>query len=602
MYQVSEAYREQMEKPMRNISHVKIVFSLSDPDALRECDSTDDGHVIYSDVSEITDLEVKEVYKTLEDNHFLLNGLNSLLPDTAAESAYQGYCGNELSMDDTRWFKPPVVTVRFGEYFKFSGLSMQFDLEAEEFPAKVRVLAYKDQYNVFYQDVYFSEENLVDAGGVTYLTVSQKIPEMNRIEIHFLESGKPYRRARLLSLVLGDVQTFDATSVTNCKQIVETDVIASKLPRNDFDFTIFDTQKSYDPENPSGIWDYLESRQPVRFMVGYELDDNKIEWMPCCKTFSTGDVTVNRTGVLTEVAMKTTSIIDHLDMEYNEGVYHEEGRSFAELARDVMEFAGYPHMLDVTSSLYSYKTTVPLPVLPVNQCLQLIANAAMCRMFVKRDGAIAIKPTTGSREEFNMDFSRMTETPKTTRYPQLRTLAVEYQNATVEEALSEVVSKAEVKEADSTEVEYTHEAITGNTVTTSGLTVVSSKFYAHKTVLVLTGSGTVTIKGKKIVKTPAKYSHTYNTFGDDLQVSNELISSQSLASSYALWIMRAMERRNEYTAPDRGYPELDVNDDITFMPNSENQTPVTILRRELSYNGAISGSGKYLIGGKYQWG
>ena len=44
-------------------------------------------------------------------------------------------------------------------------------------------------------------------------------------------------------------------------------------------FTIFDYEKEYDPDNPASIWEYIDIQSPISIRHGYKLDDGRIEWL-----------------------------------------------------------------------------------------------------------------------------------------------------------------------------------------------------------------------------------------------------------------------------------------------------------------------------------
>lgn len=588
MYQATNAYREQMEKPLRNASHVRITFEITDPDAHGKSTLTDNGHLYYSDVTMVDSGETAPyTYQTLEKNRFILDGKNPL--PIEAGTAYQGFVGDEICKEDCTFEVNPTITITFADYFEFAGLTMTFDEYMESYPTEIQAIYKNDGVEVFNETFTPTETRYVS---------ELHVPPMNEIQLIFKKMNLPYRRARISSLVYGLKPVFEAKDLVDCKYETESDVISSTLPKGDFDFTLFDTRKQYDPENPAGVWSYLEERQPVTFDIGYELDDGSIEWMPWGNTYSTGDVSVGKTGAVTEVTIKTKTLLGHLTQTYDKAVYSADGISLYDLAEQIMASAGFPNTLEIDTALKGVMTMAPISALPVNQCLQLIANAGLCIMGANRDGTPYIRRPSTTVQDFIMDFSKMFETPTTTKYPLLKDLITEYRQLSVAEAAENVVSDSEITDAAATDIEFTHEAITGHEVTVGdGLTLNASTFYAYRTVLNLTGSGKVTISGKKIKENIVKYTKHCNDVGEDLEVSNQLITSYEWAAAYADWIAKEMARRNEYETTDRGYPEIDVGDNIKITTNFENETAVTVLKRRTEFNGGISGSGKYLIGG-----
>lgn len=587
MYPVTQRYREQMEKSLRNPSHVRIVFGVTDPDAPSASTPTDDGHVLYSDINSVDiGLSVASPYQTLEKNRFILDGRSPLAPEK--DFLYQGFVSAAISDDDGVFAIPPVVEISFSEYFQFAALTVYFDTIMDEYASEFTM-------QCFYSDaeVLNKTYNPTSAEFVS----KDQIPVCNRIVLTFTKTLRPHRRLRLSQLIYGVISTLTAQDLVSCSQTASMDIVSSSLPDEVFSFTIMDVQKRYDPENPEGVWEYLESRQPVNTSIGYELDDGSIEWFPWCNTYSTGNVKVSKGGVVTEVTIETESLIQQLTKTFTRGRYDPNGISLADLAEEVMAFAGYPNILNVDESLKNIKTLTPLPVVEINQCLQLIANAGMCILVTNRSGSPAMIKISDNDpvEDFTLTKKQLKDRPTTSKYPILRNLITSYKHVTVESEVDVLVENANVVNANMTAIEFSYASATNQTVTLgSGLTLHSATHYAQRSILVLTGSGTLSITGNSIKTQDIEYIKKVHEVGEDLEIQNELVTSYEHAGMYANWIAECEERRIEYTAEDRGYPELDLGDTINFESNFDNIVPSTLMKKTLTFDGAIKGSGTYL--------
>ena len=590
MYPVTAKWKEETEQTLRNPSYVRIVFGVTDPDAPGLSTQTDNGHLPYSDVDSVdVGTTAPSTYQTLERNRFILDGKNPLPPES--NPIYQGYAGLTISGDAGTYTTKPLVKISFGDYVQFPGLTFQFDDSMGDYPNSFRILAKKDSVSVF--DKTYSPDT-------TYWEMADQIPLCNELSFYWLNSNIPHRRARLLSLVYGLVSRLGSDDIASCSSTKEIDLLSSKIPKQEFEFTLIDTQRRYDPENPSGLWEYLESRQPVNYQYGYELSDGSIEWIPWGLSYSTGDFDVSKSGIVAEVSVKCAGLADHLTMTYDEGVYSAAGRSLFDLATDVMKFAGFENTIELDNALKTIYTHNPLPSSKVNECLQLIANAGRCIMNHSRGGYIQILRENDSATGFDINFDKMTDTPTTTKIPPLRNLSVEYNSIKVNSEVTAAVNAVEISAPDAHEYTFTHQAYTNQKVEVSGgLSIVGTpKFYAYKTVVTLKGTGTVTINGNSLTENTIEYRKKYSDVGEDLSgVSNALIDNQTDAVAYANWVAAVTLRRNTYSAPDRGYPELDVGDSVNFTSNFANETPVTMVQQKLTYNGAIKGECQYIIGG-----
>lgn len=588
MYPVAASYKEQMDRALRNPSHVRIVFGVTDPDAPAASLPKDNGHELFSRVDSVDiGLSVPSPYQTLEKNRFILDGRSPLAPDK--DFLYQGFVSAAISGDDCVFTKPPMVTILFNEYLKFAALTIYFDSVMDEYAAEWSLQCYYDDTEVLNR-VYYPT-------GTEFVTPDQ-IPLCNKVVMTFTKTRRPHRRLRLSQIIYGVISSLTASDIKECQQTTSMDIVSSSLPYEMFSFTILDVQQRYDPENTQGVWEYLESRQPVTANIGYELDDGSVEWLPWCNTYSTGNVKVQHGGVVTEVTIETESLIQQLTKTFTQGVYRANGATLAQLAEEVMVFAGYPNILNVDASLNNITTLMPLPDVSVAQCLQLIANAAMCVLITDRSGSPAIVKISDDDpvEDFEMNFKKMKDKPVTSKYPILRNFTTDYKHVLVNDEVTTLIDNATVTGADNTAIEFSYQMAANQTVTvSSGLTLVSATHYAQRSTLVLTGSGTVTISGKAIETQAVGYTKIVHEVGEDLEMYNELITSYDHAKQYADWVAACMERRIEYTVEDRGFPELDLGDTLSFETNFGNIVPVNVMKKTLKFNGTISGSGTYLV-------
>ena len=83
---------------------------------------------------------------------------------------------------------------------------------------------------------------------------------------------------------------------------------------------------------------------------------------------------------------------------FMKGVYRPSGISLKALAEEVLLDAGLPEREDglppwkLHESLDDIYTVAPLPMVRHSECLQMIANAAGCAMYVDREGFLNIEP------------------------------------------------------------------------------------------------------------------------------------------------------------------------------------------------------------------
>ena len=112
--------------------------------------------------------------------------------------------------------------------------------------------------------------------------------------------------------------------------------------------------------------------------------------------------------------------------------------------------------------------------------------------------------------------------------------------------------------------------------------------------ITLTGTGTLTINGYKLIVNKTLVSYNANAVGERCPIENSLLTSASHTLTFATWVASVVNRKNEYTIDNRGFPELDIGDRMKIDTLYTTDYPVDILESEIVFNGAIKGKTKVL--------
>lgn len=587
MYNVSNALKNALDLSLREPSTIYISFGITNPDAPAASTIIDNGTLPYADTESI-DLGVTSplTYQTLELHRFLLDGVNPL--PVKENPIYQGYVSEAMSNENREFVEIiPTIDISFNTYFEFATLSFRFDVSKNEYPTEMKIIVYHDD------DIVLNQVSFPDS---TEWVFEPHIPICNRIVIQFMKTNYPYRRVRITELIYGIQSVLDSEEIISCDFSDYVSPDSTSLSNMSFNFTLRDSEHRYDPENPQGVWEYLESRQPVNVVLGHYLDETKIERMQLCNVYSTGDFSVSGQEALTEVTIECSGILGHMTNTYYKGVYSSAGESLYNLGVAVVSDIGFEDVVQFDDSLKNITTHLPLPVMQTNQLLQLIANAGKCVIRHTRGGGLIIAPLSSTATGFTLDFDKMYSAPESSKIPPLRNLTSTYQNITIESELSEVASVT-INVAEATTFTLTHQiTINHDIITESGVTLVGTpEYYAYQTVIVASGSGKITVKGNKVNTDEVSITKHYLDAGEDLDsVTNSLIDSRETLEGYMGWIASVTQRRTTYSVDHRGYPYLDTTDRIAVNSNFKTDVNVDIIKNELSFNGAINGKSTLL--------
>jgi len=345
-----------------------------------------------------------------------------------------------------------------------------------------------------------------------------------------------------------------------------------------------------------------------------------VEWVLGGINYSTGDVTFVSQGTIPSVTIKTSNAIAYLDDLYIEGKYNPTGRTLYNLAVDVLE--GRDVLYEIDPSLDSIISHAPLPRDTVKNCLQLIANAGMCTLDVNRSGKIIIGKNysqsllydvndsqiedvndsplytveTNGQSDFKFDKVNSYNIPVVKKIPPLRNFITSYFNYTVKPT-SEELSKIEVSGANNTEYVFDYPISTlVNLTVGAGLSIIGTvDYYAHGCKVTLTGTGTVTITGRKVDVNEVSLTKAVNINGNDCDVVNELLTTSQDAKNFADWMSAVLVLNNEYTIENRGYPELDPMDKIYTDTLYTNNLRTIVTENNITFNGALRAVTKTII-------
>lgn len=577
---VSDAYKASMLSSLRGKSFVKITFSNIDTTAAADSSYSDNGRMSFSDYDTMNyEYSYQRVpYAMLELNRWLLGGNSQLLPYSGI--AKEGYVGSELSNAEGSYDTPPKITVDFSTPHVFPGMTLTFDTRAEEWFHKICVTYFKSDGS-----------NAVTEVIVTDVTAVIEMSDENvtQVLIEFLE-GLPYRRPRLERVSYGIEKQFYNDDIVSTKQKHDVDPLTRRLPKETFEFTILDFDRRYDPDNPSGVYKFIDVRSPISISFGYELDDKTIEWLSPDNYVLDGRPSVKND----RATFSGTGLVGGMSDIYYKDVVGE--KTFYDMAVGVLRDAGLtptstggePWVVD--ESLKTMTSTAVLPIATHMECLQLIAHACRCKLYTDEKNIIHIEPFIlgADKTDFVVDFSTIGEKTQTlSKIEQLKAISVA-KYALVPNATSETLYEGTTDET-TLHIEF-GEAAQDVTVSVTGGTVVSQAIYGRAVDLELS-SGTKTIKvtGKTLRESSMVVTYKVGNEGEVDKEENPLITNDAMCNALAAHVNAYLVLRNTYDLSYRGNPELEVGDVITMQTLYTDAMDGLVLTDEIDFNGSLSG-------------
>lgn len=381
MKSVSNAYKASMKAMLRNRSYVRITFGNVDTTAATDGEWESNGAASISEFETVDyAYQYGDTYVSLELNRWALDGKSLLVP--TGEDVQDGFISSLMSDAEGNFTTPPVITREFSLKHIFPGLTLTFDTRQQEWPLEVTADFYLNGAVVDTQTVSITS---------VQTTISTTATEIDKVTITF-DRCLPYRRPRLENVLYGLNVQFVNKDIVSTQQKHDVDPLSRRLPTETMQFTILDYEHKYDPDNPAGIYAYVDKNSPIEIQFGYELPDGSVEWLKpdnyvlnAKPSAQNNQATFNGTGLIGSLT----------------GTFYKSklgSKSLYNMAEEVLLDAGLTlteqgaNPWEIDEALKDMFTTAALPIDTHMNCLQLIAHAARCRLFTDDDNIIHIKP------------------------------------------------------------------------------------------------------------------------------------------------------------------------------------------------------------------
>lgn len=608
MYNVSNAYKEQIKKPVRNESGVRVVYGAINQDAEKVAEVVSDVSSFNSEMPSIkNNFDIDFRYGYLELGNWLLDGTRKTIEsETSGPQLSQGFV--ETIPYDENINQGPTFTITFGaDSFSFLGLMICFDTINKVYPESITIVGKLNSVSVVEDTVTVTDSAFI---------YSNTIPEVDTIIITINSGRVPFTRTRVQQIILGVNYIFDNSNIDSLEWKRTNDLFGSKLPENTLKFSFIDKYNQYNPDNPEGLWSYIDAGQKVTLTFSYNLDDGTVEEIPGGVFYLTGAPSITQTIAMTKVQFEAVSKLQTLDIEYPYGKF-QSGYYLSDAVDSLMSFSGISKEEYDITDLKNHQLPLymnPLYKLPVKELLQLIAMCGRCVLTDNRDGDIVMCDRNTKSTNFTFDLnSILDKSPDIEKYPLLKNLILKSElNGWGDENLTTTVAEIQVNsdssqlyvaEYDRSYIPVYSESDIGYYVIVPGnVTVQNYNFIGvYRTELLASGSGTISIKASPMTSIYKQtVSKNYNLEGEDCTIKNDLFgaylrTNTSHGEVYNLWIGEILNKRNLYKFSSRGFPELDIGDIVTLETRYSDNLQGYLVSSIIKFNGTLSAEEEVLV-------
>jgi hypothetical protein len=373
MISVSDAWKEIQQRFLLPETHIEIDCTVTEDAVQASAEISGTNEAEFSNtISALYDTTKTVKYATNELNFWALDGTFTITPNSA-QYADIGYA-SDIDSEGSVTVKLPEVHTS-----ATSGVTITWCGRHNEYPPVFTIVA-KNGDDVVYESTVTDNKDQVSA-------VFAKLQNYDSITISVHNWSLPHRRVRIENVTIGHVLTFKKNDIFSYEHEQSGHLNSGELPKNSITFTLDNTDGRWNPNNPTGMEQYLSERQ--RLKVRYGLDVNgSVEWIKA-GTFYLSEWRVPNNGL--EASFVARDIFEYLLNEIYTG---GKSGTLDNLILDAFDSAGVPYDVrpKLDPSLSKHYATIPDGEHTCAVIVQMCANAGGCVIYQDREGDIYIGP------------------------------------------------------------------------------------------------------------------------------------------------------------------------------------------------------------------
>lgn len=370
MQKVSKAYKESMKSSLRERAYIMLSFGLVNQEAQAKARIAPGDFAYFSNAANLFSEKSDDmVYATLEEDFTKVDGSMLFLPRRNSSDTYYdtGLIGGTL-LSEAQY--ELTINLNTGAT-DFKGITINF---GENYPVDF------DMVSSSGQTIEFRDNTLAE------FTSEEVLENTTYVKLIFYRMKNPQSRLRIYSIRFGYGLVYYNDSVMSSSLDSYISPIGADVPQIDFSVQLKNYDHYFNVDNPKSAINFLETGQEMEIFYGYQLPDSEeIEWVRgnhlLCSEWESDDYTAT---------IRCQDIFRNMDSEYYKGTYTSAGRSYFDLAKEILTDAGLSDYY-IDPRLKKLYTKNPLPRVQHKEALQIIANACRCVLSQTRFGSVQIK-------------------------------------------------------------------------------------------------------------------------------------------------------------------------------------------------------------------
>lgn len=403
---------------------IKIFYDSTEPGVQKDASASADTQASFSNVSGITSDDNEHIvskYATGEPNLHLLDGtfLLSPAPDSSANDA--GYISRDIVSESNH----PKLTFTFSRLHTrpIPGITILWSETLNEYAKSFKLTAYSGDTQV--STITVNDNNSVRA------EVDWEISGYDKITLEVLSWCLPDRRARIEWFMVGFRLAYTKNNLISYTHESNRDPISGQLSKDSISFSLDNSQQTWNPLNPQGMYRYLYERQLITVSYGMDIDGTT-EWINGGKFFMS-EWSVPANGIEASFVARDALgfLMDSAYIGRKSGTLYDICiDALSRLPKNTASYSISDELKDYTVDISkennsSYKNS---------DILQTAANAAGMVLYQTREGEIRIERPTffagSSSEVYEIDPMNNYKWPEITFSPRLKDVSCSVNNTT----------------------------------------------------------------------------------------------------------------------------------------------------------------------------
>lgn len=403
---------------------IKIFYDSTEPGVQKDASASADSQTLFSNVSGITSENDKRSiakYATGEPNLHLLDGTFLLSPAPGSSADDAGYISRDIVSESNH----PKLTFTFSRLHTrpIPGVTILWSKTLNEYAKSFKLTAYSGDTQV--STITVNDNNSVRA------EVDWEISGYDKITLEVLSWCLPDRRARIEWFMVGFRLTYTKNNLISYTHESNRDPISGQLSKDSISFSLDNSQQTWNPLNPQGMYRYLYERQLVTVSYGMDIDGTT-EWINGGKFFMS-EWSVPANGIEASFVARDALgfLMDSAYIGRKSGTLYDICiDALSRLPENTASYSISDELKDYTVDISkennsSYKNS---------DILQTAANAAGMVLYQTREGEIRIERPTffagSSSEVYEIDPMNNYKWPEITFSPRLKDVSCSVNNTT----------------------------------------------------------------------------------------------------------------------------------------------------------------------------